>query len=132
MSRIVQDSKGIRSDELSSGFGAACAHPKAQSQAWIASKAQEGYSQDDNSPIGRGSKNSGPTHNFPFKDPGWRLPFTSPTGTTRATGFAPRNDHFLPLGRLLNQPRKVCFCLMDSENAHKAALATNLSSLESL
>jgi hypothetical protein len=48
------------------------------------------YSQEVSSLIGRGSKNSGPTHNLPFNDPGWRLPFTSPTGTSRATGFDPR------------------------------------------
>jgi hypothetical protein len=27
---------------------------------------------------------------LPFNDPGWRLPFTSPIGTIRATGFDPR------------------------------------------
>jgi hypothetical protein len=52
--------------------------------------AQLDYSQDVSSLIGRGSKNSGPTCNLPFNDPGWRLPFTSPTGTSRATGFDPR------------------------------------------
>src|SRR5216684_1355677 len=56
----------------------------------IEQRAQVYYSQEVSSLIGRGSKNSGPTRNLPFYDPGWRLPFTSPTGTSRATGFDPR------------------------------------------
>jgi len=56
----------------------------------IEQRAQRDYSQLVSSLIGRGSKNSGPTRNLPFNDPGWRLPFTSPTGTSRATGFDPR------------------------------------------
>src|SRR5262249_40595778 len=56
----------------------------------IKQRAQLDYSQVVSSLIGRGSKNSGPTRNLPFNDPGWRLPITSPTGTSRATGFDPR------------------------------------------
>src|ERR1700689_4515967 len=56
----------------------------------IEERSQLDYSEPDSSLFGRGSKNSGPTRNFPFNDPGWRLPFSSPTGTSRATGFDPR------------------------------------------
>src|ERR1700733_14985299 len=56
----------------------------------IEERSQLDYSQPDSSFNGSGSKNSGPTCNLPFNDPGWRLPFTSPTGTSRATGFDPR------------------------------------------
>src|ERR1700732_1230369 len=53
--------------------GSAGASESHQSKEWVSSRARkECYSQVDNSLIGRGSKNSGPTHNFPFNDPGWR------------------------------------------------------------
>jgi hypothetical protein len=51
---------------------------------------QIAYSQFESSLSGSGSKNSGPTLNLPFIDPGRRFFFTSAMGTRRATGFEPR------------------------------------------
>src|SRR4029077_6776737 len=56
----------------------------------IEEHAQLYYSHSASSLSDIGSKNSGPRTNLPFHEPGWRFPFTGPTGTSRATGFEPR------------------------------------------